>query len=687
MLLGQMACRQAPAPTGEVQSLKIAVRETGLYRLKASDLQRAGLSAAALEAGNLHLSQAGEEVPFHLEGKDLLFYGLRSDDRYTPDRVYILSVGEPGPRIALQAAAPDNTKRLATVQRTITLEQNLEYVSEAIEADPSIAPWFWQTFGFGQNDPLEFELEGVVDAPAHLQARFYGVSHNPSVEPDHHLQLTVNGAAPAEISWEGQTYYTATLTLSPGSLTSGANSIAIQSVTGEYLDISKLDYLRITYDAEPRASENYISFNSDAGNLFLEGFQEQPLLFDVTDAGAPLLLTDFVHEAGVAQVALRKQGAYVAAATAGFLQAHNIAPLLTSRLTETDRQADLLIITTRELAPALEPLVEAREAEGLTVALAPVEEIYDAFGHGSNSPESINRFIKHTYQEWQAPAPQYVLLVGDATTDYWGYLESQPEGRIAPPANIVPSFLVPVSFGGETISDARLADVEGDERPELAVGRWPVATIAEVRDLVQRTLDYERRAAPPGALFAVDGSSREFERVSENVINGSGLAPEQVHLLVGPAPAELAASWQEGHWLVAYAGHGSLQLWSQEAMLSPENVAELFSDGSAPILVQLTCLTGLFAHPEIPSLSERMLSDPGGPPLIVAATSLTLSVHQEPFAIRLLEALQDTQVERIGDALQIAKDSLEVERIGLREISDTFVLLGDPSAKIVRPSS
>jgi hypothetical protein len=40
----------------------------------------------------------------------------------------------------------------------------------------------------------------------------------------------------------------------------------------------------------------------------------------------------------------------------------------------------------------------------------------------------------------------------------------------------------------------------------------------------------------------------------------------------------------------------------------------------------------------------------------------------------------------MGDAFQLAKLSLDVERSsGLREVSDTFVLLGDPSARIVRP--
>jgi len=85
-------------------------------------------------------------------------------------------------------------------------------------------------------------------------------------------------------------------------------------------------------------------------------------------------------------------------------------------------------------------------------------------------------------------------------------------------------------------------------------------------------------------------------------------------------------------------------------------------------------------------LTEAMLTYPEGPVLTVAATSLTLSGHQEPFAIQLLQQIQDSNIIRIGDAFQEAKISLDVENAdGLREISDTFALFGDPSTTIVRP--
>jgi hypothetical protein len=41
----------------------------------------------------------------------------------------------------------------------------------------------------------------------------------------------------------------------------------------------------------------------------------------------------------------------------------------------------------------------------------------------------------------------------------------------------------------------------------------------------------------------------------------------------------------------------------------------------------------------------------------------------------------------MGDAIMNAKLALDVGNLSLREISDTFGLLGDPSTVIVRPNS
>jgi hypothetical protein len=313
------------------------------------------------------------------------------------------------------------------------------------------------------------------------------------------------------------------------------------------------------------------------------------------------------------------------------------------------------------------------------VAVVPVAEVYDAFGYGTPTPAAIQNFVRHAYENWQPPQPRYLLIVGSATADYRNYLGQAPD-------NIVPSPMVPVQYSGETVSDSRLADVTGDTRPELAVGRWPVSTVAEVESLVERTLAYEAGTAVDQVLFATDASEGEFAGMANRLWEGNGLDEALMTLLNGAESDEVATRWNEGTWLATYIGHGSLDRWGRHNIFSLEAVGKL-RQVNPPIVLQLTCLTGLFAHPTQPSLAEVMLTHRSGPVLTVAATSLTLSSHQEPFAQSLMQNLVDPGVERIGDAFQNAKLSLDVERSnGLREVSDTFVLLGDPSARIVRPS-
>jgi hypothetical protein len=322
--------------------------------------------------------------------------------------------------------------------------------------------------------------------------------------------------------------------------------------------------------------------------------------------------------------------------------------------------------------------VEARKAEGLGVQVVPVADIYDEFGGGEASPDSLKQFINYAFTNWQDPKPRYLLLVGDATSDYRNYLDMAPK-------NVVPAPMVAVSFSGETVSDSILADVDGDGMPNLAVGRWPVNTPEEAADLVARTLAYEKGTAVSATFFAADSTESQFGSTAQNIATNSGLPEAEVQILIGPQAEEVTAILNDGAWLATYIGHGSLRQWGKENIFTLDAIDNLTAE-NPPIVVQLTCLTGLFTQPEQTSLTELLLTHPSGPVLSVAATSLTLSSNQEPFATSLIQHLNDPTVERMGDAFQAAKLSLDIKNGGLREIIDTFALFGDPSAHIVRPN-
>jgi len=205
--------------------------------------------------------------------------------------------------------------------------------------------------------------------------------------------------------------------------------------------------------------------------------------------------------------------------------------------------------------------------------------------------------------------------------------------------------------------------------------------------LVDRTRRYEESAASGRALFTADGTSLEFASLSNSIIEFSDFASPELVRLYGSTSSEVVEAWNEGAWFVSYVGHGSLDRWGQEDVFTTSTVDRLAPDSSPPLVVQLTCLTGYFAHPSSPSLGEVMLLHDGGPVLVIAATSLSLSESQSPFAINLFRELEAPDVTTVGEALTRAKQGLDVSHDdGLRQVSDTFTLLGDPSARIVRPA-
>ena len=96
-----------------------------------------------------------------------------------------------------------------------------------------------------------------------------------------------------------------------------------------------------------------------------------------------------------------------------------------SSLFDTANDADYILITHRDVGwdingdplAWLQDLVALRQDQGLRVAIIDIEDIYDEFSYGIKSPQALKDFLSYAYSNWRAPAPQYVLLVGDSTYD------------------------------------------------------------------------------------------------------------------------------------------------------------------------------------------------------------------------------------------------------------------------------
>jgi hypothetical protein len=132
-------------------------------------------------------------------------------------------------------------------------------------------------------------------------------------------------------------------------------------------------------------------------------------------------------------------------------------------------QSDYIIIIHESFYDNILRLAELHRNEGLSVEVVKVQDIYDEFNYGVVQPQAIKDFLQYTYYYWKAPAPAYVLLVGDATYDYKDHLGLGLKGHV--PTHLFESYYA--SY--QTSNDNWFVCVSGnDVLSDMMIGRLPV---------------------------------------------------------------------------------------------------------------------------------------------------------------------------------------------------------------------
>ena len=107
----------------------------------------------------------------------------------------------------------------------------------------------------------------------------------------HDVQVVLNGTALGDVTFTGQAKGTLSVTIPPGVLQSGSNTVTLTAQNGEY-DTSLVDYIRITYPHLYAADNDQLKFTGRAGDeLMVNGFTSAPTVLDITDPNRPVQLT------------------------------------------------------------------------------------------------------------------------------------------------------------------------------------------------------------------------------------------------------------------------------------------------------------------------------------------------------------------------------------------------------------
>jgi peptidase C25-like protein len=137
-----------------------------------------------------------------------------------------------------------------------------------------------------------------------------------------------------------------------------------------------------------------------------------------------------------------------------------------------------------------------------------------------------------------------------------------------------------------------------------------------------------------------------------------------------------------GALLVNYDGHGSVEVWSDENLLTSALASPLTNGPRLPVFVIMNCLNGYFQDVFTVSMAESLLlANNGGAVAVWASSSLTSPGPQFQMDQAFTSAVF-TPGETIGDAIQAAKSTITDS-----DVRRTFILFGDPSQRLQIPGA
>lgn len=371
--------------------------------------------------------------------------------------------------------------------------------------------------------------------------------------------------------------------------------------------------------------------------------------------------------------------------------------------------ANLVIVTHTDFIKEAERLADHRQAVNniISVVITP-QQIFNEYSGGKQDVSAMRDFIREVYQK-SSGSLQYVLLFGRGSYDY--------KDREVGNTNLVPIYssrnsLDPLATYSSDDFYGFMEAHEGDwsetgsfnHTIDVSVGRIPVRSIEDAKNIVDKIIDYETNPKTRGqwrsniAFVADDGDGNLHQRDANQLAtyaetNNAGLLAKKLYLdrykqiqksfgqLSPEATDYLFREFHEGALIINFTGHGSEQQWVQERILDQVFVAKSSNRYRYPFLITATCEFGRVEDSGIISSSEKLLVRKNAGVIgLVTSSRPVNSFTNYQLNLDFYEAFlaQEESVNQpIGIIFKTAKNN------GTLGVANrNFSLLGDPSMTI-----
>ena len=676
----------------------IAIAQDGWYRVSFDDLLAAGVAIGPVPADQVALTHAGAKVPLVVngpatfgKGSSFEFYGEAvRDSLYTETAHYRLVIDRRQALRFSDVGVGATATPVESVAVTAEFAPEREYSFSAPGADP------WAAKRIVRNDANDVAATESFDiAPAagkstpRLTVSLWGGLDYAAMAPDHSARILVNGYEVARTRFDGLFEQAVSAELQDWQLRAGSNELSVEVLgdTGYSTDVVYLDAFTLNYQRRLDLTDGAFQFevaNADNRATFRVANAANDVLV-LRNRGGALARVGGVGDAdnsyrfafsarrGDRVIVLRpgQPQAVVAIAPAGAV----IDPT-------PGAAAQLLVIAHPSFVDAIQPLVEARRAAGISTRVIDVEALYAFHSNGQPDPVAIQASIEYAHNRL---GTRYVLFVGDDNFDYKDrlglgavsfvptqYAQTTPIVRFAP-------------------VDSLYGDVGLDGDQDVVISRMPARTVSELQVMVAKAIDYATQANRGHAVFATDRAQPglSFLAASQQMQSdlGASWSVQRVDLdtyattMVASARSDLAAALASGQSLTSYYGHGFPGAWGSDRLLAASDISAI-ADVPPTALVQFACWSTYFVDPRSESLAHALLANPGGVAVMIGQSALGYTQSNTELARTLLPRLATLS---IGEALLAAKAELATSATTLPDVTVGALMLGDPTLQVRAP--
>ena len=599
---------------------------------------------------------------------------------------------------------------------------------------------FFETYDYANNPQKTYQLtfDNTTCGDVTIDVQFGAAGNNSSS-----LSILVGDNTLGTLNFPKQSNY-ADAYISSQSFTLYDQSVSSLSVKLKHTRSSgiagHLDYIRSTSEAQLSISgKDYVAFspNTDGTSTFeLKGATAATSIWEVTTPATTHelsgTLTGTTYKATASGAKFTNQ--YVAVnTTASFPTPETVGNVIHQDLHALDSINLLIIVPSNgKLTEQAQRLAAAHtKIDGIRCAVVKADEVYNEFSSGTPDATAYRRLMKMLYDKQYKESPLTgtqkgslnLLLFGNCMWDNRFVTnglttKSQDDYLLAYESDNswshTDSYVLEEYF-------TLLADGKGisplKEMPDCGVGRLPVSTEADAKNVVDKLINYMSNTYAGAwkntiCLMGDDDKTNIHMEDAENVLTNTQKKFPDYHYkriywdsytmqqtATGNSYPDVYADinkiMQEGALIMDYTGHGAAYCLSHEQVLKTADFQK-WDSPRIPVWITAACDVTPFDM-NIENIGTEAIINKQGAAVAFIGTARTVysspnRVINRNFMSHVLATKNNGEHYTLGEALAQAKaDIIESKIDGYMSRTDSinkvhFVLLGDPAIKLITPT-